>query len=135
MAILALGVSHRHATVELLDRLAFTEDDLAKAYRRVLDDPAIDEAVIVSTCNRVEIYGAVPSYHAGFQALKRVLTDTRHVSANDLAERVGRAMVVKCAAANADGIVVGEEAGMGGDYRALAKAEEGAGEEELDEVA
>jgi glutamyl-tRNA reductase len=31
MAILALGVSHRRATVELLERLAFTEDDLAKA--------------------------------------------------------------------------------------------------------
>jgi glutamyl-tRNA reductase len=86
MAILALGVSHRHATVELLDRLAFTEDDLAKAYRRVVDDPAIDEAVIVSTCNRVEIYGAVPSYHAGFQALKRILIETRGVGPEDLVE-------------------------------------------------
>ena len=86
MAILALGVSHRQATVELLDRLAFTEDDLAKAYRRLADDPAIEEAVIVSTCNRVEIYGAVPSYHAGFQALKRVLTETRNVGTEDLAE-------------------------------------------------
>jgi glutamyl-tRNA reductase len=85
-AILALGVSHRHATVELLDRLAFTEDDLAKAYRRVADDPAIEEAVIVSTCNRVEIYGTVPSYHAGFQALKRILVETRDVSTEDLAE-------------------------------------------------
>ncbi|HET7235793.1 MAG TPA: glutamyl-tRNA reductase [Actinomycetota bacterium] len=86
MAILALGVSHRHATVELLDRLAFTEEDLAKAYRRILDDPAIEEGVILSTCNRVEIYGAVPSYHAGFQALKRILTETRDVSPEDLTE-------------------------------------------------
>ena len=36
-----------------------------KAYRRTADDAAVDEAVIVSTCNRVEIYGKVPSYHAG----------------------------------------------------------------------
>ena len=31
----------------------------------------------MSTCNRVEIYGKVPSYHAGFQALKRVLCESR----------------------------------------------------------
>ena len=37
-----------------------------KAYRRAADDTAVEEAVIVSTCNRVEIYGNVPSYHAGF---------------------------------------------------------------------
>ena len=86
MAILALGISHRRAAVGLLERLAFADDDLVKAYRRTADDPAIDEAVVVSTCNRVEIYGSVPSYHAGFQALKRVLCESRDVAADDLAE-------------------------------------------------
>ena len=57
MAILALGISHRRAAVELLERLAFADEDLVKAYRRTADDAAVDEAVIVSTCNRVEIYG------------------------------------------------------------------------------
>jgi glutamyl-tRNA reductase len=86
MAILALGISHRRAAVGLLERLAFADDDMVKAYRRTADDPAIEEAVIVSTCNRVEIYGSVPSYHAGFQALKRVLCESRGVAADDLAE-------------------------------------------------
>ena len=86
MAILALGISHRRATVGLLERLAFADEDLVKAYRRTGDDAAIDEAVIVSTCNRVEIYGSVPSYHAGFQALKRVLCESRGVAPEDLAE-------------------------------------------------
>jgi glutamyl-tRNA reductase len=86
MAILALGVSHRRATVELLERLAFTEDDLAKAYRRALDDPAVEEAVILSTCNRVEVYASVPSYHAGFPALKRLLCESRAVSPAEIDE-------------------------------------------------
>ena len=86
MAFLALGVSHRHAHVELLERLAFSDDDLVKAYRRAADDPAIEEAVILSTCNRVEIYGSVPSYHAGFQSLKRLLCESRDVPADELAE-------------------------------------------------
>ena len=86
MAFLALGISHRHADVELLERLAFSDDDLAKAYRRAADDAAIDEAVILSTCNRVEVYGNVPSYHTGFQALKRLLCESRAVPADELAE-------------------------------------------------
>lgn len=86
MGILGLGVSFRRAPVELLERLAFTDDDLAKAYRAALDQPAIDEAVVLSTCNRVEIYGAVSSYHAGFLALKRVLCEMRGVAPEELAD-------------------------------------------------
>ena len=86
MAILTLGVSFRRAPIELLERLAFTDDDFAKAYRHALDLDGIDEAVILSTCNRVEVTASVPSYHAGFLALKRLLTETRGVPAEDLAE-------------------------------------------------
>ena len=86
MAILSLGISHRRAGVDLLERLAFGEDDLAKAYRAVADDGAIEGAVVVSTCNRVEVYGDVASYHAGFLALKRLLADTRSVDPGEFAE-------------------------------------------------
>ena len=41
---------------------------------------------ILSTCNRVEIYANVPSYHAGFLGLKRILTETRGVAPEELAE-------------------------------------------------
>jgi glutamyl-tRNA reductase len=85
MAILNLGISYRRAPIELLERLAFTDDDLTKAYRRALDPDAIDEAVILSTCNRVEVYASVPSYHAGFQAVKRFLAEAREVDPDELA--------------------------------------------------
>jgi glutamyl-tRNA reductase len=86
MPILAIGISHRRAPVELLERLAFADDDLPKAYQRALDDEAIHEAVILSTCNRVEIYGSVSAYHAGFLALKRVLCEPHGVDAVELSE-------------------------------------------------
>ncbi len=86
MPILTLGISFRRAPIELLERLSFADDDLAKAYRHALDQDAIDEAVIVSTCNRVELTASVSSYHAGFLALKRVLTETRGVGVEELAE-------------------------------------------------
>jgi glutamyl-tRNA reductase len=86
MGILGLGISFRRAPVDLLERLAFTDDDLTKAYTYALDQPGVEEAVILSTCNRVEIYGAVASYHAGFLGLKRVLVDMRGVGAEELAD-------------------------------------------------
>ena len=86
MPILTLGISFRRAPIELLERLSFADDELVKAYRHAIDLDAVDEAVILSTCNRVEIYANVPSYHAGFLALKRVLTETRDVAPDELAE-------------------------------------------------
>ena len=86
MPILTLGVSYRRAGVELLERLSFVPDDLPKAYRALVDEAEINEAVILSTCNRVEVYAGVGSYHAGFLALKRVLTESREVTPEELAE-------------------------------------------------
>jgi glutamyl-tRNA reductase len=86
MPILTIGVSFRRAPIELLERLAFTDDDLVKTSSRVLDTEELDGAVVLSTCNRVEIYGDVPSYHAGFLALKRLLVEARGVDAEELAD-------------------------------------------------
>jgi glutamyl-tRNA reductase len=86
MAILALGVSYRRAPIELLERLAFGEDDYAKAYRRADDTDAVRHIVILSTCNRIELYADVASYHAGFLALKRLLVESRDVGVDELAD-------------------------------------------------
>jgi glutamyl-tRNA reductase len=86
MPILALGISHRSADVAVLERVAFGHDDFAKAYRRAIDDDAIREAVVLSTCNRVEAYAIVDTYHAGFLSLKRLLCETRGVDPDELAE-------------------------------------------------
>jgi glutamyl-tRNA reductase len=86
MAVLTLGISFRRAPIELLERLAFTDDDLVKAYRRLEDLDGVDEAVILSTCNRVEVYGNVASFHAGFLALKRLLAEPRGVDLDELSE-------------------------------------------------
>ncbi len=86
MPILAIGISHRRASVELLERLAFADEELPKAYLRALDDEAVEEAVILSTCNRVEVYGNVPAYHAGFLALKRLLSEPHGVDPDELSD-------------------------------------------------
>ena len=86
MAVLTRGISFRRAPIELLEQLAFTDDDLVKAYRRALDQDGVQEAVILSTCNRVEVTADVASYHGGFLALKRLLAESHGVDPEVLAE-------------------------------------------------
>jgi len=50
-----IGLNHRTAPVELRERLAFPEQDVADVLRRALAAAPLDEAVLISTCNRVEL--------------------------------------------------------------------------------
>jgi glutamyl-tRNA reductase len=86
MPILALGISHRHAPIDLLERLAFGHDDLQKAYHHLTRTESVRGAVLLSTCNRVEVYADVDAYHSGFQALKGFLADSRDVPPDDFGE-------------------------------------------------
>ena len=56
MTVLALGINHKSASVELRERLAFTPERLPEALQSIQGDAECDEAVILSTCNRTEIY-------------------------------------------------------------------------------
>jgi glutamyl-tRNA reductase len=56
MTILAIGVNHKTAPVEIRERISFGPDILVGALRSLTDDPGIGEGLILSTCNRTEIY-------------------------------------------------------------------------------
>jgi glutamyl-tRNA reductase len=86
MPVLALGVSYRRAPVELLERLAISDDDQPKAYRRLSELESVRESVLLSTCNRVEVYAEVEGYHQGFQDLKRFLADATEVPVEELSD-------------------------------------------------
>jgi len=58
MPVVALGLSHRTSPVSLRERLAFSEASIPPSLDKLRADGLADEAVILSTCNRVEIYVA-----------------------------------------------------------------------------
>ena len=57
MSIFCLGVNHKTAPVEILERLAFAEKSVPQHLSEICGMDEISEAVVLSTCNRVEIYG------------------------------------------------------------------------------
>jgi len=59
MPLFALGISHHTAPVAIRERLSFVPEQLPESLRAVMSLPGVSEAVILSTCNRTEIYAEV----------------------------------------------------------------------------
>lgn len=73
MNIVAVGLNHRTAPVELRERLAVTEARLPEALARLKRWPGIHEGIILSTCNRVELYAVVTDTELGLESLSEYL--------------------------------------------------------------
>jgi len=56
MSLLAFGINHKTAPVEIREKVAFTPDRIDHALHQLASNPAVQEAAILSTCNRTEIY-------------------------------------------------------------------------------
>src|SRR2546426_2012980 len=70
MNIIAVGLNHRTAPVELRERFAVSDSRLPEALARLKRWPGIDEGVILSTCNRVELYAVVKETAHGVESLR-----------------------------------------------------------------
>ncbi len=64
--LLALGISHKTAPVALRERLAFTESQCVELARQIVHTPEAHEAVVISTCNRTELYLVVSGVGGAF---------------------------------------------------------------------
>ena len=74
MSVVVIGLSHRTSPVELRERFAFAESKIPDALKSLRNSGVAGEVVIISTCNRVEIYAATPLEPAkAFAELKKFL--------------------------------------------------------------
>lgn len=79
MHIILVGLSHKTAPVEVRERLAVPESRLGEALARLCGYDGIKEGLLLSTCNRVEVYAVVDSVESGFNSVQEFLADT-HMS-------------------------------------------------------
>ncbi|OBG95264.1 glutamyl-tRNA reductase [Mycobacterium sp. E136] len=129
MSVLLFGVSHRSAPVSVLEQLSTDESDQAKIVDQVLQSSLVTEAMVLSTCNRVEVYAVVDAFHGGLSVIGQVLSDHSGMSLNDLTKyayvRYAEAAVehLFAVASGLDSAVVGEQQVLGQVRRAYAAAE------------
>ena len=85
--IVSIGTSHHVAPIEFRERLAFSEEQLIESLQHLRESDQVQEAVILSTCNRVEVYAVANSVRNADAAAKMLiefLARSRQISVESL---------------------------------------------------
>jgi len=128
MDLLVVGVNHHTAPVEVRERLAFADEELPAALETLMAEDSLREAMILSTCNRVEVWAAAEAPAAVREVLANHLAKARGVDPETLRPllyaREGLEAVAHLfrVAASLDSMVVGEPQILGQVKAAYAQA-------------
>ena len=79
MHLIVVGLSHKTAPVEIREQLAVPESRIGEALTRLCSYPGIKEGILLSTCNRVEVYSVVDDVDNGYGRIQEFFADT-HLS-------------------------------------------------------
>ncbi len=79
-----MGASHRSAPVELLERLAVDQTGAMKLRTAAMHSDHVSEALVLATCNRVEIYAEVDRFHGSVEDLTALLVDVADSSVDQV---------------------------------------------------
>lgn len=84
MHFIAISINHRTADVALREQVAFRDDALRLANEDLFETKAILENVILSTCNRTEVYAVVDQIHTGRYYIQRFLARSFGFKVDDI---------------------------------------------------
>jgi glutamyl-tRNA reductase len=130
MSLLAVGISHQTAPVALLEQFAMDADERVKALHELVASDHVSEALVLATCNRIEVFAEVERFHGGVADVSRVLARQAGATVEELSpyvtvhyedQAVSHLFTV---AAGLDSMVVGETQVLGQLRAAYALARE-----------
>jgi glutamyl-tRNA reductase len=88
MSVLVIGVSHRSAPLSLLEQVALDPSGVEQLATSLRSSENVAETVVVATCNRVELYAEVATFHAGLADLSAALSSTTGVPLEGLRDHL-----------------------------------------------
>jgi glutamyl-tRNA reductase len=119
MSVLVVGLSHRTAPVPVLERAAVPLDDLRKTLDELHRAETISEVLLLSTCNRVEVYADAARFHPAVAEITSVLAQHAGLAVADLSEHLyvhfaeAAAEHMFSVASGLDSMVIGESQILG----------------------
>ena len=119
MSIVVVGLNYRTVPFELLERMTVTSSDMAKALADLRSRENLEEAVVLSTCMRTEVYVVAERFHAAAGELRDFLSEVSFVAPEDFSDRLysfyGDAAVAQLfrVASGMDSAVLGESEILG----------------------
>lgn len=129
MSILTVSISHKTTSVDVLARVAMDPATATKLAESMLTSEHVEEAVVVSTCNRTELYAVVSRFHGGLDDLTTTLSDFTGSQVADLQQMCsvyfdeGAVAHTFAVASGLDSMVVGESQILGQVKAALTHAQ------------
>jgi glutamyl-tRNA reductase len=114
MNILAIGLNHKTADVEIREKIAFNNKKFEEGILGIKSLPEINEVIILSTCNRVEIYAVVKDLKQAQTAIKDFIAGFHGVEKNTLAsalfiyENLDAVRHIFRVASSLDSMIIGE---------------------------
>ncbi|TCS83475.1 glutamyl-tRNA reductase [Tepidibacillus fermentans] len=88
MYVMVVGLNYRTTPIEIREKFTFQEQELPDALTRLKQMKSILEAVIISTCNRTEIYAVVDQLHTGEHFIKRFFSEWFHLPKEEFAHHL-----------------------------------------------
>ncbi len=119
MSIVAIGCNHRSTPLAVLECLTVAPEDLPKALSDLGSAEHLSEVVVLSTCNRIEIYAYAERFHGGYQDIREFLSRHSGLPPEAFADHLYALHDAEAArhlfsvAAGLDSVVVGEHEILG----------------------
>jgi glutamyl-tRNA reductase len=88
VSVVVIGLNHRTAPLDVLERTTVDAASLPKALHDLLARPHLSEAVVLSTCNRTEIYAVAEKFHGGFADIRTFLAEQAGLHQADIADHL-----------------------------------------------
>lgn len=84
MSILVIGVNHRSGPLSVLERVSLSPDEVPKAVDSLVRRDNVREVVVLSTCNRTEIFAVAERFHGAYADIRDFLCDLGHIAPDEL---------------------------------------------------
>ena len=80
MSVVVIGLNHRTAPLDLLERMTVGDGQLPKALHDLTTRPNLSEALVLSTCNRTEVYAVAERFHGAYSDIRPKSSPTTSTS-------------------------------------------------------
>ncbi len=88
MSVIVIGLNHRSTPLDLLERMSISDGALPKALHDLVSRGDVSEAVVLSTCNRTEVYAIAERFHGAYQDIRDFLAELAFLAPEDFSDHL-----------------------------------------------
>ncbi len=88
MSVVVVGLNHRTVPLDLLERMTVPASRLPKALADLTSREHVTEAVVLSTCNRIEVYVFAEKFHGAYQDIRNFFAEASHVAPEEFSDHL-----------------------------------------------